>query len=210
MAHDQRKAVLVIDVDDVFWPLNEHVAQIAGVDYNRIITFNALENPLLDESQRKGLYKAYQTPGLHADMDFYPGAREFGVLARDPRLEPWICSNSVDQTVVGNKIRNLAGFLGPDWDLFQKQFTVQGMADAHKKKFPDSVWCAIDDSPHNAISSGAMHILMPRRPWNGSSWGRSVLEPVAYRVRYYDTPADACAIVRRLLDEDFGPPADTE
>lgn len=82
------KIITVFDIDDVFWPLNEHVAIIAGIDYEKIVTFHAKDNPLLDAAARQRLHDAYQTPRLHADMDFYPGAELFGVLARDPRIDP--------------------------------------------------------------------------------------------------------------------------
>lgn len=61
---DTEKAVVAFDVDDVFYPLNEHVANIARVDYNSIVTFTAKDNPILSHAERDRLYDAYQTPRL--------------------------------------------------------------------------------------------------------------------------------------------------
>lgn len=203
---DLTKAVTVFDVDDLFWPLNEHVAEIAGVDYNDIVTFYARENPLLGPDARERLYQAYQTPGLHADMDFYPGAEAFGELSRDPRIDPWICSNSLDGVVVGDKLRNLEAFLAGDWKNFRTMMNVIAMEHSKKKKFPDDVWLLFDDSPLNAVASGAEHVLMPRRPWNVSGWGASVIAPIRERVLFYGDPREGAAMARELLDRNFGPP----
>lgn len=197
-----KKKTTVFDIDDVFWPLNEHAARIAGIDYQKIVTFIAKQNPLLNETERQRLHDAYQTPRIHADMDFYPGAKEFGVIARDPRIDPWICSNSVDQSVIDDKIRNLRQFLEDDYDRFQTMCHIIDMARSGEKKFPDNVHILVDDSPLNAVASKARHVVMPRRPWNQSGWGRSVLSPIMKRVRWYGTPAEACAIIRDILDQD--------
>lgn len=199
------KAVAAFDVDDVFWPLNEHVAPIAGVDYNDIVTFHTMDNPKLTMAQKKRLYAAYQTPRLHERMDFYPGAREFGILARDPRLEPWICSNSLDQAVIDDKARNLSEFLGPDWSLFHKMFGTTTMDNSREKKFPPGLWLLFDDSPLNAVASNAEHVLMPVRPWSVSGWAKDVMSGIMDRVAYYSCPAEACEMARRLLDAEFGP-----
>ena len=74
------KAVAVFDIDDVFFPLNEHVAKIAQVDYDKIVTYCAMDNPLLNEADRRRLYQSYQTPGMHAKMDFYPGAPQLEIF----------------------------------------------------------------------------------------------------------------------------------
>lgn len=199
------KAVAAFDVDDVFYPLNEHVANIARVDYNSIVTFNAKENPVLTPVERSRLYGAYQTPRLHENMDFYPGAEEFGVLSRDPRLVPWLCSNSIDQDVVDDKLRNLARFLAGDFDNFRLMMNIIAMEHSKKKKFPDGLWLLVDDSPLNAVASGAKHVLMPVRPWNVSDWGRGVLAPIMHKVQYYADPREACDMARALLDREFGP-----
>lgn len=198
------KAVAVFDIDDVFFPLNEHVAKIAQVDYDKIVTYCAMDNPLLNEADRRRLYQSYQTPGMHAKMDFYPGARAFGVLARDPRLDPWLCSNSIDETVVQNKRYNLSEFLAEDYILFRQMLNIIGMENAHTKRFPDNIWLLFDDSPLNAIASQAKHVLMPRRPWNISSWGVKTLEPIRSRVQYYDGPEEACRMAAELMDKELG------
>ncbi len=205
MNPNEKKAVAGFDVDDVFYPLNEHVSRIAGIDYEDIVTFHTMDNPRLTMEQKKALYAAYQTPRLHEHMDFYPGAREFGALARDPRLEPWICSNSLDQAVIDDKVRNLSEFLQEDWDLFHKMFNITTMDDSRKKKFPPDLYLLFDDSPLNAVASGARHVVMPVRPWSVSDWARDVMRDIIGRVRYYRTPEEACFIARRLLDADFGP-----
>ena len=83
-------------------------------------------------------------------------------------------------------------------------YNIISMEQSRKKKFPDDVWLLVDDSPMNAVVSGAEHVLMPRRPWNTSGWGREVLAPVARRIRYYGTPREACAIARELMDRELG------
>lgn len=198
------KVTAGFDVDDVFYPLNEHVSAIAGIDYGDIVTFHTMDNPRLDADQKRRLYAAYQTPGLHADMDFYPGAREFGVLARDPRLDPWICSNSLDQVIVDNKIRNLSAFLEDDWALFRQMFNIVTMDGSREKRFPPDLYLLFDDSPLNAVASGARHVIMPVRPWSTSGWAKDVMSGILDRVEYYECPEEACAIARRILDDELG------
>lgn len=190
----------------MFFPLNEHVARIARVPYGRIVTYKAMDNPVLSDAEKRRLYAAYTAPRLHARMDFYPGARGFGRLARDPRLDPWLCSNSVDMDVVEDKKRNLAEYLGDDFGLFKQMFNIIGMEGSHTKKFPDGIWLLFDDSPLNAVASGAKHVLMPRRPWNTSDWGRGVLAPVRDKVLYYEGPEEACGMALELMDAELGPP----
>lgn len=199
------KIITVFDIDDVFWPLNEHVAVIAGIDYKKIVTFRAKDNPLLDAAARQRLHDAYQTPRLHADMDFYPGAELFGVLAKDPRIDPWLCSNSIDTDVISDKKRNMHLFLGTDYDRFRTMYNIISMEKSGEKKFPDGVRILIDDSPLNAVASGAAHVIMRRHPWNQSDWGRNILAPIMDRVRYYSHPQTACRIIRGILDTEAGP-----
>lgn len=202
---DPGAALVVVDVDDVLLPLNEAVAQKAGIDYDKIVTFHAMDNPLLSEKEKKRLYDAYQTPHIHKDMAPYPGALELGrLLAGDPRLAPLLCSNSLDQDVVEDKQDVLKSLWGEDYGAFKEHFNIISMGAAHKKKFPCcGIWLAMDDSPHNANACGAEHILMPRRPWNQSDWGRRALKAVACKIRFYSDLSEAAGIIRDLADREL-------
>lgn len=202
---ERAKGVVAVDVDDVFWPFNERVAEVARINYRDIVTFATKDNPVLSPDEKRRLYAAYSTPGLHKNMDFYPGAEHFGRLVRDPRLSAWICSNSLGWGTICDKARNLRDLLANDWCRFNKMFSEITMEAAHEKRFPPDLWTLIDDSPHNAVASGAAHILMPRHPYVVSTWGQDILEPVKDRVIYYSEPEEAVEIIFTLADRDFGP-----
>ncbi len=193
------KKRVVLDVDDVMWPLNEHVAWLANVDFNDIVTFFAPDNYMLDDAAKKRLYEAYQTPWLHVHMDFYPDARLFATLAHDSRIEPWIASNNTSQTARNDKLCNLKDFFGPDLNRFSLHMPVVDMADTHEKIFPDDIFCLIDDSPKNAVKSGAQHVLMRKKPWNQSAWGQGVMKNILPRVRFYDDTAQCICMLQELL-----------
>ena len=198
-------ANLVFDVDDVLWPLNETACRRAGIEYERTVCFKVMENPLLTEDEKRRMFDAYTDPTLHDSMPMYPGTRAFGKIAADPRVSAWICSNSVVQESIDNKERNLKAFFGPDWTNFRTMFNLIDMSGAHTKKFPPDIWCLFDDSPHNAVASGARHVMMPKRPWNTSGLGMEPMLPILDRVIYYSCNAEAVELLTRLMDRDLGP-----
>lgn len=181
------KRRVVFDVDDCLWPLNEHVSWAAGVDYKDIVTFYSRDNYVLSEEEKERLYDAYQLPFLHDRMDFYPGAALVACIARDPRFDAWLCSNSTNERSRDSKVKNLERLFGRDYGKFRVQMNLITMEQSKTKKFPERIWVLVDDSPLNALASGAEFVLMPRRPWNQSEWGRRVLAPIAGRVLFFDT-----------------------
>lgn len=198
-------ALLCIDVDDVLWPLDETACRMAGVEYERIVTFDTRKNPLLTEDEKQRMLAAYSSPALHEKMPMYPGVRALGKIAADPRIRAAICSNSILQEAIDNKERNLSSFFGEDWQNFETIFHLIDLDGVAGKKWPDNPWCVMDDSPHNALSCGARHILVPMRPWNTSEYGVEIMRPVLDRVRYYSCMAEACEILTMLMDKDLGP-----
>ena len=197
-----RKRKTVFDVDDVMWPLNEHVAWAAGVDFSKIVTFYSHDNPILSQEEKNRLYNAYQLPFVHSHMDFYPDARLIAYIARDPRFDAWICSNSVNQQSVDDKTKNLTRLFMSDYDLFTVQMNLIAMADSRRKKMPEDIWCLVDDNPINAIESNAEHVLMPRKPWNQSEWGLKMLGPIMKKVLFFNTIAECVMMILELYNQD--------
>ena len=195
-------AVVYIDVDDVMWPLNRRTSAKAGVDISRVVTYRIFDNDTISEDERQRLLAAYTAEDLHETMDFFPDARLFALLARDPRFRAVIGSNNLRQRSVDDKLRNLSGFFGRDLDAFRVDMRLASMDDSHKKEMPPDIWTIIDDSPHNAVASGARHILLPKWPWNRSPQGLKTLEPVMDRVRFYDTIPECIIKVMDLAVED--------
>lgn len=196
-------AIAAIDVDDVLCPLNEHVAKIAGIDYDKIVTFHTMDNHMLTDPEKQRLYAAYATPGMHRAMGFYHGTKELAKALLDPRIDPWICSNSLDSQVIADKKQGLMDLWGEDYSRFTEHFTLATMDTSREKKFPPGVWLIMDDSPLNVVASGARRIVMPEKPWNTSGWGMSVLEPVLSRVIFYRDLYEAADIIRTLADKDL-------
>ena len=193
---------VIIDVDDIMLPLNERVAERAGIDYNKIVTYCALDNPLLSPGERRRLYDAYRDQTLHENLPFYQDAVEFRRLLGIPELMPRIRSNSVSEKSTSDKLASLAGFFGPDLDRFDVRIDLIDMSQSHVKKMPRNAWALIDDSPHNALSSGARHILMRRKPWNTSEWGQSMLAPIKNKIFYYDESGQAVDRILELLERE--------
>lgn len=194
---------VVFDIDDVFWPLNEKTCRASGIPYEKIVTYHYDRNPLLSASEKQALLEAYTDRRLHADMAFFPDAREFLRLALDPRVKPWLVSNGLSRESLDDKQRNMRAFLGKDYGRFEARYHLIVPADSHKKELPDDIYMIFDDSPSNVAGSKARYAFMPERPWNQSVYGISELEPVLPSVRFYSDIATAVDRALALLDRDI-------
>ena len=156
-----KKYIVVFDLDDTLWNLNEKACKIAGVDYNKIKNFKLHENPLLTDSEKDKLWELYQNPILWKDLEWLDGAKDIKDLESD-EVEVWLVSNCLNINVEQFKRSILSKELG----LPDNRIMLNVKVSVGDKKMPENTYIFVDDSPYNLNDSTAKYKIIPDRPWN--------------------------------------------
>ena len=156
-----KKYIVVFDLDDTLWNLNEKACKIAGVDYNKIRNFKLHENPLLTDSEKDKLWELYQNPILWKDLEWLDGAKDIKDLESD-EVEVWLVSNCLNINVEQFKRSILSKELG----LPDNRIMLNVKVSVGDKKMPKNTYIFVDDSPYNLNDSTAKYKIIPDRPWN--------------------------------------------
>lgn len=155
------KYIVVFDLDDTLWNLNEKACKIAGVDYNKIRNFKLHENLLLTDSEKDKLWELYQNPMLWKDLEWLDGAKDIKDLESD-EVEVWLVSNCLNINVEQFKRSILSKELG----LPDNRIMLNVKVSVGDKKMPENTYIFVDDSPYNLNDSTAKYKIIPDRPWN--------------------------------------------
>ena len=156
-----KKYIVVFDLDDTLWNLNEKACKIAGVDYNKIRNFKLHENPFLTDSEKDKLWELYQNPMLWKDLEWLDGAKDIKDLESDD-VEVWLVSNCLNINVEQFKRSILSKELG----LPDNRIMLNVKVSVGDKKMPENTYIFVDDSPYNLNDSTAKYKIIPDRPWN--------------------------------------------
>ena len=156
---------IVFDVDDILWPLNKRVAERTGVDFNKLCTFSIFENPLLSESEKERVLKAYGDSNIFKNITWYSGAEKIMALEKYG-VRVYINSNCYQKEIADLKYDQIHKLVDiPDSQLILNVFDIN--LEGHKKKeIGENVLAFIDDSPHNLMAARAESLYTLNRPWN--------------------------------------------
>lgn len=158
--------VVIFDVDDTGWGLNDRVCDILGIDISKIKNFYIKHNEELDENQKELLLEKYSDSKIFENIEWYEG---FGSIFDLEQLgcTVHINSNCNTQDVKETKHIELVDKLGfPD-----EKVTLNVIADAKNKNLDDDIYILVDDSPFNIAKSKAMYNIALKKPWNTSKYG---------------------------------------
>lgn len=157
---------IVFDMDDVMWNLNEKVAELTGIPYEKMDTFLVQDNQNLTNIEKGCILDAYQSPATFEDIRFRDGAISLinELHSAHPEYKVMVVSNCYGEAVRNRKLSQLRRILRlPEENIC---LHVIGLEAAGKKQLPDNVFIFIDDSPHNIENANAMHKIMPAKPYN--------------------------------------------
>lgn len=158
--------VVIFDVDDTGWGLNDRVCNILGIDISKIKNFYIKHNEELDENEKKLLLEKYSDSKIFENIEWYEG---FGSIFDLEQLgcTVHINSNCNTQDVKETKHTELVDKLGfPD-----EKVTLNVITDAKNKNLDDDIYILVDDSPFNIAKSKAMYNIALKKPWNTSKYG---------------------------------------
>ena len=163
--------IVVYDMDDTLWNLNEKACEMAGIDYDKIQHYSLSDNTLLTSEEKHKLKDLYSSVDLWKGMKWVRGARkihEIESLSLETRnnkavIKVLINSHCNNQDVADFK----RTFVGKDLKLPEEQ-VVLNVANNHKtkKELPPNTLIFVDDSPFNLQSSTALFTIISDKPWN--------------------------------------------
>ena len=159
--------LVIFDVDDVMWYLNERVAQIKGIDFNKFTMFSVPDNPLLTEEEKQIILNAYKEVETYKNIQFIQPVVDLinNIYHNYPEYPVRIVSNNYDQAVKDVKMEQLLQVLDLPEDQIHLRLTTT-TSELNGKKLPDEFFLFVDDSPHNIVKANAMHKVMPARLHN--------------------------------------------
>lgn len=158
--------VVVFDVDDTGWGLNDRICNILGIDINKLKAFYIKHNEELNENQKDLILEKYSDPKMFENIEWYEGfesifdLEQFGCTVH-------INSNCNTQDVKDTKHIELVDKLGfPD-----EKVTLNVVKDSKNKNIDDNIYILVDDSPFNIAKSKAKYNISLKKPWNTSKQG---------------------------------------
>lgn len=189
----KNKRRVVFDVDDILWGLNRVASDKAGVSYDKIVTYDVNDNPLLSEIERRKLLEAYSDPSTFKRIKWYSGIEDLLKLEQKG-VEVYFNSNSFNIEISELKRKQLKSVLA----ISDSRLIFNTISDCKVKEVGDGVWCFVDDSPHNILNSSAVHNIMLKTPWNTSEYASDLLSDKS--VVMLDTLEDILKYIIKLLE----------
>lgn len=162
-----KQKLVIFDMDDVLWNLNNKAARMAGIEVERLIMFSAHKNPLLTDDMRERLLAAYASRKLYEDIIFSPlMVNLVNKIHRDySEYRVMISSNCMAEYVRDIKLAQLKEVLDiPEENICLN--LIDMTTQSTQKILPPDIYLFVDDSPHNIAMADALHKVMPARNWN--------------------------------------------
>ncbi len=159
--------LVVFDMDDVMYNLNERVAELKGIDPKKFTQFGVYTNPNMTEEEKQKVLAAYTEAETYTGLTFIKPVIDLinCVHHEFPMFPVHIVSNCAAQAVKDAKLPQLLEVL----DLPQGRIhlnVIDMKTESLRKKFPDNMLMIVDDSPHNIKIADAKYKIMPARLHN--------------------------------------------
>lgn len=178
-----KQKLVVFDMDDVMYALNEKVSLLTGIPYEKFTQFNTCTNPNFTEEERQRVLKAYKDPFTYRGIKF--DKKVLGCindLHNNWPVHVMINSNCASSAIRDVKMEQLLNAVDlPEADIQLNVIDIK--TGSFQKKLPDDIFILVDDSEHNIAAARAEHLIMPARPHNegvlanGMLNGRPVCRP---------------------------------
>lgn len=159
--------LIIFDMDDVLWDLNEYAASLVGVPYEKFTMWSVYKNPNFTETERKKILNAYTNPNLYQNIRFKTSMVKLinRIHNERPDCTVLISSNCVSEEIRDMKKEQLLRVLDiPEENIHLHLIDMETQSE--QKEFPDNVFLLVDDSPCNIAISNALHKIMPAKPYN--------------------------------------------
>lgn len=174
------RKIVVFDLDDTLWSLNERAAKLAKVDFNKITNFVVDENSLLTSEEKKRLYEVYHSVNLWKNIIWDDKAKDIYKLEQY-NAKVFINSNCPNQDIVDYK----RSFLSDVLNLPNDQIILNVSTAETKKKMIPNMFIFADDSPYNIQDSTAIHNIIPDKRWNKHINGSNIYRCSTFKDIYY-------------------------
>lgn len=169
---------LVFDIDDTCRPLGRVAAELSGIPYEKIVEFQALKNPALNEDERLRFNEVLHDYKTYEQVEFYPGFERLAELQRYG-AEVYFRSNGFSQEINDLKREQILAKL-PDFPLDHMQFfTIDDNTTTHKV-IGDDTFIAFEDNPYVVEKSLARFNVVPEMPWNITKEAKLMMGRVNY------------------------------
>ena len=169
--------LVIFDIDDVLWNLNESICKNFDIDMSKIKDFKISNNDELTDEEKKTLINAYHDVDSFR-IPFNLGAERLFKL-RDLGYNIIVESNCLTNEIVAYKRKRVKSMGIKDAEI---KLNLIGIDDVSIKKTDADVF--VDDNPYNIVSNNSPIILAPKIYWNQSNIG---LEMVKNKnVTYFD------------------------
>ena len=170
---------IAFDIDDILWPLNIHICEKHGINYDDITEFKVPRNIGITEEERNILMNEYHNVKVFKQLKFYDGAQRIRSIM-DNGHDVWIFSHSLSQDIVDVKIERLTKELNiPENKIICSIINKEQVT--KEKELPNDLDYFIDDSPYNIAKSNAKENLLIRTPWNCSSNAKKIMSGKVYK-----------------------------
>ncbi len=184
--------LVIFDIDDTAWGLNDRICNMLGIDINNIKSFYIKHNTELSEYQKEQLLNKYSDPEIFKDIEWYDGFTEIFKLEQLD-CEVIINSNCNSQDVKDAKHYELVDKLG----FSDEKVILNVINDPKHKEMHSDVFILVDDSPFNLAKSTALYNIALRKPWNTSEQGAEIIGDK--KVIFCDTFKEILNITKKLL-----------
>lgn len=192
----EKSNLIVFDMDDVLFYLNEKVARIKNIPYSKFTVFSPYNNPNLTEDEKQRVLSAYMDTNTYRDIEFIKPIIDLinWIYHECSDYQVCIISNNSTKDIRDVKLEQLREVL--DLPAEQIHMHIIDMAtQSLQKKLPDDMFIFVDDSPHNIILANAVHKIMPARQHN-----KSVLDANGYlNGCYVDRPLTSDELVNLVI-----------
>lgn len=185
--------LVIFDIDDTAWGLNNKICSMFGIDINSIESFYIKNNSKLSEYQKEQLLSKYSDPEIFKNIEWYDGFTEIFDLEQLD-CEVLINSNCNSQDIKNAKHYELVDKLGFNDD----KVILNVIDDPKNKSMHSDVFILVDDSPFNLAKSTAMYNIALRKPWNTSEQGAEIIGDK--KVIFCDTFRDVLSTVTKILN----------
>lgn len=187
--------LVIFDMDDVLWPLNERCTSILGITMEQLVDYSYLQNPLLTEQQRTMLGDLYKSPSTFKDIEWYSGVHRINTIHADVR----VCSNNFNRAVAEQKIEEIKNSAVFPLSVLTLRI-VEEKNLTSKELLDQEIFAYVEDSPYNIAKSKAKYNIAIKKPYNTNSKALSMMTQNGTRPVYMcNTLNDAIDVVEHLL-----------